>query len=109
VWDHAGLAPGESRWALSRAPPGACDPQALLATALAHRPQQRLEGCVRRGARDVTLEEARAHLGSETPRQWPERAMARTTPALLGLSALGAVRAQALRKSEARVVRTAAW
>ena len=30
----------------------------------------------------MTFEELRAHLGMETQRQWSERAIARTTPAL---------------------------
>jgi hypothetical protein len=34
------------------------------------------------------LHAARAHLGVETQRQWSERAIARTTPALLGLFSL---------------------
>ena len=55
---------------------------------------------------EVTLEEARAHPGIETQRQWHEGASARTTPALFGLYALVTVLAQALIKSEARVVRT---
>ena len=58
---------------------------------------------------EVTLEEARAHPGIETQRQWHEGARARTTPALFGLYALVTVMAQALLQSEARVVRTAAW
>ena len=33
----------------------------------------------------MTFEELRAHLGLETQRQWSERAIARTTPALFGL------------------------
>ena len=58
---------------------------------------------------EMTLEEARAHLGIETRRQWHDRAIARTTPALFGLYALVTVMAQALLQSETRVVRTAAW
>ena len=37
---------------------------------------------------EVTLHEVQAHLGVETHRQWSERAIARTTPALLGLFSL---------------------
>lgn len=37
---------------------------------------------------EVTFHEVRAHLGVETQRQWSERAIARTTPALLGLFSL---------------------
>lgn len=41
-----------------------------------------------RWQREVTFEEARAHLGIETYRQWSEKATRRTTPALLGLFSL---------------------
>ena len=34
---------------------------------------------------EVTFEELRAHLGMETPRQWSEQTIARTTPAFFGL------------------------
>ena len=34
---------------------------------------------------EVTFEEARAHLGLETQRQWSDLAIQRTTPVLLGL------------------------
>ena len=34
---------------------------------------------------EVTFEEARAHLGIETQRQWSDLAIARTTPVLLGV------------------------
>jgi hypothetical protein len=34
---------------------------------------------------EVTFEEARRHLGVETQRQWSDKAIARTTPLLLGL------------------------
>ena len=34
---------------------------------------------------EVTFQEVRAHLGVETQRQWSDRAIARTTPLLLGM------------------------
>src|SRR5262249_6042897 len=37
---------------------------------------------------EVTFREVRAHLGVETQRQWSDRAIARTTPVLLGLFSL---------------------
>src|SRR5262249_3117860 len=39
---------------------------------------------VQRWQLEVTVEEARRHLGLETRRQWSDLAIARTTPALLG-------------------------
>ena len=43
---------------------------------------------VRRWSVEVTFAEVRRHLGVETQRQWSDMAIARTTPALLGLFAL---------------------
>ena len=40
---------------------------------------------VQRWQLEVTFEEARRHLGVETQRQWSDKAIARTTPLLLGL------------------------
>jgi len=40
---------------------------------------------VRRWQVEVTFEEVRRHLGVETQRQWSDKAIARTTPLLLGL------------------------
>src|SRR4051794_40745802 len=43
---------------------------------------------IRRWATEVTFAEVRRHLGVETQRQWSDKAIARTTPALLGLFSL---------------------
>jgi hypothetical protein len=40
---------------------------------------------MRRWQIEVTFEEARAHLGMETQRQWSAPAIARTTPVILAL------------------------
>jgi len=58
---------------------------------------------------EVTFEEARAHLGVETQRQWSELAILRTTPALLGLFALVTVLAHGLLQGQELPARSAAW
>ena len=73
------------RWLLVRDPRGELDPQAFLATDLEARPQDILAWFVRRWQVEVTFEEVRAHLGVETQRQWSDKAILRSTPALLGL------------------------
>jgi hypothetical protein len=60
-------------------------PQAFLSTQLATQPVQILEWFVMRWHTEVTFREARAHLGVETQRQWADKAIVRTTPALFGL------------------------
>jgi len=109
VWYHAGLPPVAIRWVLIRDPQSEFAPQALVTTQLDHAPAQVLEWFVRRWTMEVTLEEARAHLGIETQRQWNDLAISRTTPALFGLYTLVTLMAHALLQAEARVVRTAAW
>jgi hypothetical protein len=109
VWYHSGLPPVAMRWVLIRDPQGEFAPQAGLSTTLPHSPQQILEGFVRRWALEVTFEEARAHLGLETQRQWNDLAIARTTPTLLGLYSLVTLLAAQLSNTGTKVVRTAAW
>jgi hypothetical protein len=79
------------RWVVVHDPQGAYDPQALLSTHVDHTPRHILTWFVRRWRMEVTFEEARAHLGMETPSQWSDVAIARTTPVLLGLFPLVAL------------------
>ena len=58
---------------------------------------------------EVTREEARAHLGMETQRQWNARAIARTTPALLSLYSIITLTAHQLFQKEFTIVRATAW
>lgn len=109
VWYHSGLPPVAVRWVLIRDPQDRFAPQALVTTALTHRPKQILEWFVRRWRMEVTFEEARAHLGIETQRQWNDWAIARTTPALFGLYSLVALMAHGVFQANGQLLRTAAW
>jgi len=109
VWSHAGMPPLPIRWGLVRDPHGEFDPQALLGTDVMADPVQLLAWCVRRWRLEVTWQEARAHVGLETQRPWQAQAMARTTPALLGLCSLVTLMAGQLAQEHARPVRQAAW
>ncbi|HTR15938.1 MAG TPA: hypothetical protein VMI52_02760 [Acetobacteraceae bacterium] len=64
---------------------------------------------VRRWSIEVTFAEVRRHLGVETQRQWSNPAIARTTPALLGLFTLVAVWADDLAAQAALTPRAANW
>jgi DDE superfamily endonuclease len=108
VWYHSGQPPVAIRWVLMRDPHERVKPQALLSTNLDHTPEQMLTWCVRRWTIEVTWEEARAHLGMATQRQWHARAMARTTPALVSLDAIMTLTAQLLIEKGATWVRSAA-
>ncbi|MCP9496408.1 MAG: transposase [Pyrinomonadaceae bacterium MAG19_C2-C3] len=85
VWYHAGLPPVPVRWVVVRDPLKDFKPQALLSTNLENDAVEMLTWFVRRWQVEVTFEEARKHLGMETQRQWSDKAIARTTPAVLGL------------------------
>jgi hypothetical protein len=58
---------------------------------------------------EVTVEEARAHLGVETPRQWSDHAIARTTPVVLALFSLVTVPGLRLSQGGQIPVPVTAW
>jgi hypothetical protein len=109
VWYHAGKPPVPIRWVLIRDPKGTFKPQALLSTNPEHTPEHMLSWFVRRWTIDVTCEEARAHLGMETQRQWHERAIGRATPVLLSLYSIITLTAHLLIHKGANCVRSTAW
>ena len=83
VWYHSGKPPVAIRWVLLRDPQGKLETTALLSTDETLATEQMVRYFVRRWCLEVTFQEARAHLGVETQRQWSDRAIARTTPVLL--------------------------
>jgi hypothetical protein len=109
LWYRGGVPPVPIRWLLVRDPSGELDPQAFLATDLNAHPRDILAWFVSRWQVEVTFEEVRAHLGVETQRQWSDKAILRTTPALLGLFSLVTLWAHDLSKSRKLKPRTAAW
>ncbi len=109
VWYHTGLPPVPLRWVLVRDPQGKFATQALLCTDQDAAPEQILAWFVLRWQLEVTLEEARRHLGVESQRQWSERAIRRTTPVLLGLFSLVTLLAHEHMTDPATTVRQAAW
>src|SRR5690606_35461040 len=70
VWYHSGMPVIPLRWVLIRDPLGRFETQALLCTDQQATPAWVLDCFVRRWQMEVTFEEARAHLGVETQRQW---------------------------------------
>lgn len=85
LWYSSALPVVPLRWVLVRDPGNTFEAQAFLCTDLEAGPEQILAWFIRRWQIEVTFEEARAHLGMETQRQWSASAIARTTPAILGL------------------------
>ena len=109
VWYHSGLPPVPRRWVLIRDPAEKFAPQALLSTQLDLDPGQILTWFIQRWQLETTCEEARAHLGLETPRQWNDRSVSRTTPALLGLYSIVTLMATRLIGDQEAPVRITTW
>ena len=109
LWYTPGEKPLPIRWVLVRDPLGKLEAAAFLCTDLEVSPKQILRWYVMRWNVEVTFEEARAHLGLETQRQWSDLAIARTTPALLGLYSLIVLLAHHLLNRQPLPVRTTAW
>ena len=109
VWYHAGMPLVPLRWVLVRDPQDEFEPQALLSTDLLLTPAQIVGYFVLRWQVEVTFHEVRDHLGVETQRQWSDRAILRTTPALLGLFSLVTLFTHAVLQGQPLPVRRAAW
>lgn len=109
LWYTPGQDPLPLRWVLVCDPSGKLLPAAFFATDLDATPEQILAWVVRRWGIEVTFQETRAHLGLETQRQWSDLAIARTTPALLGLFSFITLLAHHLHPDSPLPVRSAAW
>ena len=109
IWYHSGLPPVPIRWVLVRDPAGIRKPQAFLCTDLDATPAVILGWFVHRWSMETTFQETREHLGVETQRQWSDLAIARTTPALLGLFSLITLWAAEAKVALMLHPRSAAW
>jgi hypothetical protein len=109
VWRHSGLPIVPIRWVLLRDPGRRFDPQALLCTDMAQEPLQIVRWFAQRWQLEVTFREVRDHLGVETQRQWSDKAIARTTPCLLGLFSIVTLLATRLSRHTNLQVSPTAW
>jgi len=109
LWHTPGQDPLPIRWVLVRDPLGKLDPKAYFTTDLNASSLQILTWIIMRWGIEVTFEEVRAHLGFETQRQWNKLAIARTSPAILGLFSLVVLLAHHLPGDASLPVRSAAW
>ena len=85
LWHTPGQKPVLIRWTLVVDPDGKCKPEAFFSTDTQLTPIPIVEYFVLRWGVEVTFQESRRHLGVETQRQWADKAIARSTPALMGL------------------------
>ena len=118
LWYHGGPPRLPIRWVVVRYLEERRGPYALLCTDTEAEPLRILQWYLLRWQVEVTpyqvrgrlFEELRAHLGMETQRQWSERAIARTTPALFGLFSVVTLAADILIEQRGGMApRTAAW
>jgi DDE superfamily endonuclease len=109
VWYHTGLPAVPIRGVLIRDGAGQFDPQALLSTDLNLTTQHILAFFMRRWQMEPTFRHVREHLGVETQRQWSPKAIARTTPLLLGLFSLVTLLANALLPHHDITIHSTAW
>src|SRR3954454_15734495 len=108
LWHTDGCDPLPIRWVLVRDPRGRLSPYALFCTDPAVDALAILAAYLQRWNVEVTFEEARAHLGLETQRQWTTRAVGRATPCLLGLFSVVVLMAHAAHPDRLPT-RQAAW
>ena len=109
LWYTPRLPPVAIRSVVVADPEGKLRLEAFFCPDLQATPAQILRWVVMRWAVEVTFEEARAHLGVDTQRQWSEQAIARTTPVLLALFSLVTVLALRLSHGGQIPVPVTAW
>ncbi len=109
VWYHSGKPVVPLRWVLIRDPEGKLEPMALLSTDSQLSVQDTVTYFVRRWSVEVTFQEARAHLGVETQRQWSDLAIARTTPILFALFSIVTLLAELLQQQGKLPIATTTW
>ena len=109
LWYRFGKPPLPVRWVLTRDHSGKKEPKAFFCT------DQQCAGLwiiltfMMRWSIENTFEEARAHLGIETQRQWSDMAIERTTPLLLCTYSLITLIGTRLASSQQIAVEQTAW
>lgn len=109
IWYHSAKPPVPIRWVLVKAADGSGEVTALLSTNLNLSPLEIINYFIRRWTMEVTFEEARAHLGVESQRQWSDMAITRTTPVLFGLFSLITLWADTLQSRNLLHLKPTAW
>lgn len=109
LWGVDGFAPVPIRWVLVIDPEGELDPLPLMSTDLSMSPETIIALFIQRWNLEVTFEEVREHLGVETQRQWSDKAIARTTPILMGLYTIICLIANRLQEERPIEVAQTAW
>ena len=109
LWYQAGKTPVTIRYVLVVDPNDKHTPAVFFSTDADLSATKIIEYFVLRWNIEVTFEEARAHLGIETQRQWSDKSIARTTPLLMGLFSLVTLIALKLRSTYQLAPLSTAW
>jgi hypothetical protein len=109
LWGVDGFHPVPIRWVLVVDPEGELDPLPLMSTDLDISPEKIIVLYIQRWNLEVTFEEVREHLGVETQRQWSDKAIARTTPILMGLYTIVCLICNRLQEERPIKVAQTAW
>lgn len=109
LWYQSGKKPLPLRYVLVVDPTGKNRTEAFFSTDVNLAPEKIVEWFVLRWSIEVTFQETREHLGVETQRQWSDKAIARSTPLLMGLFSLVTLIALQLRKTHKLTLGSSAW
>lgn len=109
LWGADGFMPVPIKWVLVIDPEGELDPVPLMSTDLQLSVEKIITLYIRRWNLEVTFEEVREHLGVETQRQWSDKAIARTTPVLMGLYTIVSLICNRLQEERPIEVAQTAW
>jgi len=109
LWGVDGFPPVPIRWVLVVDPTGELDPLPLMSTDVTLSAEKIVELYAQRWNHEVTFEEVREHMGVETQRQWSDKAIARTTPILMGLYTMVCLITNRLNEEQPIEVAQTAW
>lgn len=109
IWYKSSFPTVPLQWVLLKDPQGRIEPRAIQCTDLDLSPMEIINFFIRRWTVEVTFQEVRKHLGVETQRQWSDKAIARTTPVLMGLFSIVTLWANQLNQQQQLVVKPSAW
>lgn len=109
LWNESGEVPLPIRWVVVRDPAGRWEPRTFFSTEPTDEAAEVVARFARRWTIEVTFEEARAHLGVESQRQWCDQSIERQTPCLLGLYSVVALLTKSLMAGSTVPHLTTAW
>jgi hypothetical protein len=109
LWGADGFLPVPIKWVLVIDPEEELDPLPLMSTDFTISPEKIITLYIRRWNLEVTFEEVREHLGVETQRQWSDKAIARTTPILMGFYTIVCLICNRLQEEAPIEVAQTAW